>query len=131
MGSNTLDQQKKVGGRLPSKVLFDERTGIYNLARFRETFLDVGDIYEYQAAIKLVGSWQEWLRLKRDWFEFGDHVARWVAELDIKQKSEAALTIVKLSKKDSAAGLSAAKWIAEGHCGNDTRYRSRVGRPKK
>lgn len=128
---NARDKQKKLGGRLPSKALFDEVTGIYNLTKFRELFLEIGDIYEYQAATKLVGSWQEWLRLKRDWPGFCEHVSDWVAELDIIQKSEAALTIVTLSKKDTAAGLSAAKWIAEGHHGKAAKQQVRVGRPTK
>ena len=130
MSHNTRANQQQKGGRLPSKALF-EPDGLYSLAIFRTIFIETGDIYEYQAALKLVGSWQEWLRLKRDWPGFCDHVAGWVAELDIKQKSEAALTIVTLSTKDSAAGLSAAKWIAEGHHGKAVKQTTRVGRPKK
>lgn len=129
----TREDQKADGGRLPSKTLFKQFNpdGIYDLDEFRQTFLEVGDLYEYKAALKLVGSWKEWQRIKRDWPAFEEvYIAAWVEELELKQKSDAAMKIVTLSQDDSATGLSAAKWIAEGHHGKALK-KQKVGRPKR
>ena len=115
-------------GRQFSKALFGP-DGPYDLAEFEKAFMEIGDIYEYQAAVKLVGTWTEWQRLKRDWKAFAGYVEKWKAELAVKLRSEAALKIKAMSEGSEASALTAAKWIAEGHY--DKALKRPIGRPRK
>jgi hypothetical protein len=98
-------------GRLPSTSLFED--GTYDIEEFRKVFLETKDIYEYQAAIKLVGSWAEWNRLKRDSKLFQDSLAEWIVELKAILRSESFAHIVELSQKDNAQALAASRWLIE------------------
>lgn len=102
---------EKKRGRRPSKELFSD--GTYDLDEFHKTFIELEDLTEYKPAMKLLGDWQEWERLKRDskWFE--SHVILWKEELKIKLKSDAMQKIIELSKDTTATAGTAAKWLAE------------------
>jgi hypothetical protein len=73
-------------GRKPSKTLFKEfdEDGIYTLEEFHDVFVECEDITEYEAAIKLVGSWTEWERIKRDWPNFQSYITVWKEEINIR-----------------------------------------------
>jgi hypothetical protein len=109
-------------GRIPSKSLFED--GTYDILEFHDTFIEIGDPTEYKAAIELVGSWQEWERLKRDWLGFQNHITLWKEELDIKLKSEAIERINKLAQTEH---YQANKWVAE----EGYSKQGKAGRPSK
>jgi len=111
-----------VRGRTSSKSLFEN--GTYDILQFHDTFIELSDPTEYKAAIKLVGSWQEWERIKRDWPGFAAHIQSWKEELDIKLKSEAIERINKLAETDH---YQANKWVAE----EGYTRRNNAGRPSK
>ena len=100
-----------VMGKPKSTSLF--RDGTYDQEEFRQTFLKCDDSTEYTAALKLVGSWQEWLRLKKDSVWFRAKVRQWLEELEMKQRSESIQAIRKLAKSDKASAFQANKWMAE------------------
>lgn len=112
-------------GRQPSKALFEN--GTYDIEEFHDVFLEMEDITEYEPAIKLVGSWREWERLKRDWPAFRGHIQEWKEELEVKFRSQASRKIIELSDGDDAKALQAAKWVAEGGYNR----RQGAGRPSK
>ena len=109
-----------VRGRTSSKALFEN--GTYDLIHFHDTFIRLSDPTEYKAAIELVGSWQEWERIKRDWPTFNNHITLWKEELDVKLKSEAIERINKLAETEH---YQANKWVAE----EGYSKQSRAGRP--
>lgn len=111
-----------VRGRTSSKSLFEN--GTYDLTQFHDTFIELGDPTEYKAAIKLVGTWQEWERIKRDWPMFQNHITLWKEELDVKLKSEAIERINKLAETEH---YQANKWVAE----EGYSKQSGAGRPSK
>lgn len=111
-----------VRGRTSSKALFEN--GTYDLLEFHDTFIRLSDPTEYKAAIELVGSWQEWERIKRDWPGFNHHISSWKEELDIKLKSEAIERINNLASSDH---YQANKWVAE----EGYSKRNNAGRPSK
>lgn len=123
-----------LGGRKPSSSLFREwNTGdnecepIYSLSEFKKIFLEERDLTEYKAAIRCIGDWQEWNRLKRDSLVFNNTVNEWIEELKILLTSEAQEKILGLIDSDKEQiRLSAAKWLAE-HGFN----RKDRGRPSK
>lgn len=110
-------------GRQYAKALFED--GTYDLQEFHDTFLELEDPTEYKAALQLVGTWQEWQRLKRDWPTFKSHINEWKEELDVKLKSKAVEQINKLAfdKKNYQAN----KWLAE----EGFHKRTGAGRPSK
>ena len=115
----------KKRGRKPSTSLFSD--GTYNLEDFHQSFLEADDPTEYTPAIKLVGSWKEWLRLKKESPWFRQQVRVWLEELEMKQRSEAIAKVRVLAKSDKPTAFQANKWIAE------RRYAdiSSAGRPSK
>lgn len=94
--------------------------GTEDLDEWRNKFVEICDPTEYNAALALVGSWKEWCRFKKEWGAFSEIVADWVAEVEIKLRSQA----VKVLAKNTDAG--AQKWIAEG------KFKQKIaGRPTK
>ncbi len=115
----------KKRGRKPSTSLFTD--GTYDLEEFHQAFLKADDPTEYIPAIALVGSWQEWLRIKKESPWFRKQVRTWLEELEVKQRSEAVGAVLVLAKSNKPAAFHANKWIAE------RRYAdvSNAGRPSK
>ncbi len=106
-------------GRKPSLTLFEEFNDgsikpIYVMEEFHQCFLEERDLTEYRTAIKMVGNWKEWERLKRDATTFRNLIIDWKDELEILLRSEALkkITDVVVSGKEQAS-LSAAKFIAQ------------------
>ena len=104
-------------GRKPSKALFfgmadDDSQALYDLEEFARVFVEVEDITEYQAAIKLVGSWTEWNRIKRDWPGFVDHIKAWIDEIEVKLRSQAIKKIHQLADSEDRQAFQAAKFLA-------------------
>jgi hypothetical protein len=112
-------------GRKPSTTLFSD--GTYSIEDFHQSFLEADDPTEYKPALALVGSWQEWLRLKKESPWFRKQVREWLEELEMKQRSEAIAKVRKLGESNKPAAFQANKWIAE------RRYAdvSNAGRPSK
>lgn len=101
--------------RRPTKKIFKDYDpkGTESLDDWRLRFVAIADPTEYQGAIELVGSWKEWQRFKREWPEFRERILiEWLAEVEVKLKSEAIVNICAQSLGDK--GTAAAKWIAEG-----------------
>lgn len=117
--------KKGEAGRLPSWSFFEN--GTYDIEEFHQAFLELEDMTEYEPAIKLVGSWKEWERLKRDSVTFNAYVTEWKAELTVKLASKAVKKINELVAGDDAKALQAAKWIAE----EGWNKRTGKGRPSK
>ena len=93
-------------------IQFDPE-GEYDLDEWRKVFVDIADPTEYDAAITLIGSWDEWKKLKQYWPWFRDVcLPAWLEEVEIKLRSQAVKHIIKQSKKDN--GTAAARWVAEG-----------------
>lgn len=87
---------------------------IYSLAEFHKVFLEEADLTEYKAAMRLVGDWVEWNRLKRGSSVFRQLVDAWKEEVKQKMLSDAQTRIVELMQNESpTVSLSAAKWLAE------------------
>ena len=113
--------------RLPSKSKFTQYSdkGTEDLDHWRRVFVDIADPTEYEAALQLAGSWAEWQRMKKEWPEFRDKILiDWLAEVEVKLRSEAIRQVCIHSRADS--GAAAAKWVAEG------KYKPRrAGNPSK
>lgn len=122
-----MTETKQPGLRRPSKGLFQEfnANGEYSLAKWKDEFISIADPTEYEAALLLAGSWDEWQRIKREWPEFRDSILiDWLAEVEIKLRSEAVRQICM--QATDPKGTAAAKWIAEG------KYNPRkAGKPSK
>ena len=111
-------------GRQHSQSLFSEE-GPYDLEKFHKVFLKCEDLTEYEPAIKLVGSWVEWNRIKRDWPSFKSvYVKGWIEELEVIFKSRAIKQITESAKNGN---FPASKWIAE----HGFDKRQGAGRPSK
>lgn len=104
-------KQSAKPGKPKSTSLF--RDGTYDTEEFHQTFLECDDPTEYKAALLLVGSWQEWVRLKDDSIWFRAQVHLWLEELEIKQRSDAIEKVLVLAASDKASAFQANKWIGE------------------
>lgn len=115
------------GGLPPSRKLFKQfdDAGTEDLDQWRSVFVDVCDPTEYEAAVILAGSWENWTRMKQLWPHFKNVILpSWLEEVEIKIKSMAIRNLCALAKTDK--GAASAKWIAEG------RYNQRrAGSPSK
>ena len=98
-------------GRISTKVAFED--GTYDLKEFHKVFLKLEDMTEYRPALKLVGTWREWQRIKRDWPSFCNYLDDWKAELTVKLRSKALSKIQELVEGDDSKALQASKFIAE------------------
>ena len=79
---------------------------------------------EYDFALEVLGSWEHWTKLCNA-FQVRDHVQSWREELEIKTRANAIKSVIKTSNDGSAAGATAAKWLAE------KGYAPKRGRPSK
>lgn len=101
---------------------------IYSIEEFHKVFLEELDLTEYRPAMKLVGSWTEWLRLKRDWVRFKEMVDDWKIEAKLKLHSDAFAKLQEVMLRDDATAAVAAKFIlSEGY---DKKAASRAKRVK-
>lgn len=107
MMKNKLEKYGK-SGRMPARSLFED--GTYKLEDFHDAYIECEDMTEYKPAMKMVGTWKEWCRLKRDWPTFNSYLAEWREELEIKLRSRA---MEKLQGLVAEGNLQAAKFFAE------------------
>ena len=129
---------KPVGGspgRDRSKSLFfgyseNDDYATYHLDEFHDTFIELEDITEYKAAIKLVGSWKKWNNLKRDWPALAGFINEWKEELETKFRSDACANVLSLQHAESeSVQLQAAKFLSSAEW--DKRSGTGAGRPNK
>lgn len=117
----------KCGGLPPSRKLFKQfdESGTEDLDQWRAVFVEMSDPTEYEAAIVLAGSWENWNRMKQLWPHFRNVILpAWLEEVEIKLRSAAIRDMCGFAK--SKAGTAAARWIAEG------KYNPRrAGKPSK
>lgn len=113
--------------RRPTKGKFKQFSdeGTEDLDHWRSVFVNMADPTEYEPALHLAGSWAEWQRMKKEWPEFRDKILiEWLAEVEVKLRSEAIRQVCIHSRADN--GAAAAKWVAEG------KYKPRkAGKPSK
>jgi hypothetical protein len=110
--------------RRPTRALFKEYSrgqGEISINDWRKVFVECEDLTEYEPALKLCGSWEEWCRFKKEWPHFLTIVQEWKDEVEIRLRSQAVKRIVKASD----TSVDAAKWIAEG------KFHKRAGKPSK
>lgn len=79
---------------------------------------------EYEFAVNVIGSWEHWTRLCKS-PSLRDIIASWREELEVKVRSDAVKSIIRTSTEGSAAGATAARWLAE------KGYAPSRGRPSK
>ena len=97
----------------PTRKLFKEyhTEGSLSIEDWHKKFIELADPTEYKAAIELTGSWGEWERFKREWGVFRNKILpAWLAEVEIKIRSDAILQVVAQAKSDPVSS----RWIAEG-----------------
>lgn len=93
----------------------------------KKIYLNCEDPTEYEAALKLFGSWEQWEKLiTLDWFM--EHLDEWRKELEVRIRSKAMKKIIKEAGEDSSKAVSAAKFIAQGKYKQELKKR---GRPSK
>ena len=98
-------------GRQAAKALFQGDDAIYDLEEFHKVFIECEDLTEYEPAMKLVGNWTEWNRLKRDWPTFATtYIKAWIEELEVLFKSRAIKQVMLQARKGN---FNASRWIAE------------------
>ncbi len=84
----------------------------------KKRYLECRDPHEYTFAVKWIGSWKHWLRIKES-ERLRPHVEEWADELEVKLRSEG---LAKIMKEDS---YNANKYIA------DKGWNKVAGRPTK
>ena len=109
-------------GRQAARALFEN--GTYDLEKFHKIFIQMEDPTEYKPAMKLVGSWVEWNRLKRDWPRFKVYVDEWKEELAIKITSDSIGRLMEVAK---SGNYNSNKWLAE----ETYSKRKQAGRPSR
>lgn len=73
-----------------------------------QKYMEIADPTEYQVAIRLLGSWDHWCKLKdRPWFK--DELEGWREELRIRLDSE---RYYEAKTKAEDGDLQATKWLA-------------------
>lgn len=101
------------GGQKPSRSLFKQYNpeGPFDLNDWKQRYVDCCDPTEYKGALELCGSWDEWLRFKREWPGFVKIIEEWNNEVEVKIRSEA---VMQLVKKAADGEVNSAKFIAKG-----------------
>ena len=97
----------------PTRKLFKEynKEATQSIKDWHKKFIELADPTEYKAAIELAGSWTEWERFKKEWPVFKNNILpKWIAEVEIKIRSDAILQVVAQTRSDPVS----ARWIAEG-----------------
>lgn len=79
---------------------------------------------EYDFAIETLGSWEAWERITKA-SRLVEMIKSWRSELEVKIRSNAVKSIIRTSVEGSAAGATAARWLAE------KGYAPTRGRPTK
>jgi len=80
--------------------------------------------YEYEFAMDVFGSWDQWQKLIKS--SVRHNFADWRKELDFRIKSKAIRGIIEMSRSDDAKGLAASRYLA------DKSYDKKIrGRPTK
>ncbi len=105
-----MTRKRKISRR-PTKKHFKEHhiDGKDSIERWREVFVETADITEYEAALKLCGTWTEWCRFKKEWAHFRETILpAWLEEVEVLIRSRA---IRKITNSEDTAS---AKWVAEG-----------------
>jgi hypothetical protein len=100
-----------------TKSLFKQycEEGTECIDEWRTRFVAIGDPTEYAFGVEKMGSWPQWLKFKRHWKHFRDHILpQWQMELEISVRSAAMSTMVEDSRSSSRSAISSAKWLAEG-----------------
>lgn len=77
----------------------------------RKIYLEARDPTEYEAAKRLVGSWDTWQSMVEAYW-FKPHLERWRRELAIMLESEALQTLSMAARQTDAKGVNAAKFFA-------------------
>lgn len=80
--------------------------------------------FEYEFAVNIFGSWNHWQFLTTE-SGLRKVFAEWKEELEIRNQAAALRAVLKCTKDPSAAGVNAAKYIAE------KGYSVKRGRPSK
>lgn len=108
------------GGRppFPTRKLFKQFNpeGTEDIEEWKQRFIQTRDPTEYTAAIELLGSWQDWLKFKKEWPHFRlEILPEWIQEMEVLIRSEALKTIIRDSLGGKPTSTSSAKWIVEGN----------------
>ncbi len=114
-------------GRMQAKLMFKQynKAAELDLNDWRKKFIEALDPTEYLGAIELVGDWEIWLQLKRNWPSFQRlYVNKWLEEIEVKMKALSIRALILQAQ--SPMGSSSAKFIAEGKY-----LEKKVGRPTK
>ena len=78
----------------------------------RKLYVSMMDPTEYKFAKAFLNSWGHWKKLcEADWFQ--PHLEAWREELEVKMRSLAVAQIQLAAEGESAAAVSAAKYIAD------------------
>jgi len=89
-------------------------------------YVDCGDPTEYQFALKHLGGWRHWLKLRKNKL-IAPYVQAWRDELEVKLRSRGVIHQIEEVQNGGKGANGAAKWLAEkGFSGEDNR-----GRPSK
>ena len=69
--------------------------------------------YEYDFALEVLGSWEQWTKLVNAGTDVSDLVKSWRSELDIRLKAKGIKAIMKHALDDDPKGLQAAKYLVD------------------
>lgn len=100
--------------RKPTRKLFKDFNpeGTETLEAWHDIFIEECDPTEYRAAIRLCGSWDEWLRFKREWPAFQEiYLNSWLEEVEVKTRS---IAVTNLAREADKGNVAAARFLAEG-----------------
>lgn len=95
-------------------------------------YMDIGDPTEYQAGVKLLGSWEHWQAMLRSkWFT--DLITPWRLELQVKLESARYHEMKRHITNDpgSPQAIQASKWLADRYGSKATAKRGRPSKAEK
>lgn len=104
------------GRRITSGLFFElarEETDCiphFHLSDWHDVYIASNDPTEYKAAMTLIGDWEHWVFLRTS-RGMRDIVDGWARELEIKLRSAAISSMIKVSVTEK--GQASAKWLAE------------------
>ena len=82
------------------------------LPSLRKVYMELADPEEYTVAIKVLGSWEHWLRLLEN-KAIMKYLNQYRSELEVKIRSGAVKSLIQTAELDGSKGTAAAKYIAE------------------